>query len=435
MLVRFWGTRGSLPVAPNADAVRRKIANALLAAERPQFDNARRGAALCRAGAELRRRRHLWRRHLLRRDRSRRRLLRHLRHGQRPQDFGLDAMQRSAAGHSRPTISSCPICTGTTSWASRSSRPPSIPSATILIHAGHRRRRAGAAPPAGGDLLPGAVRLAARDIRVRAADARARRTRSTACSVETMPAAPFARQLRLPLHRPDGRTVIYSTDSEHKIDKMEAEAAFIDFFRDADLVICDTMYSLADSVSMKEDWGHSSNIVAVDLCHEARAKRLALFHHEPTYEDEDIQRMHQESIRYEELTREGPPLEVICAYDGLEVRRLSANGRRAASSLTWLAMTLIAVLAQLGAGRAHAARRVRQLAGAEPARPVGNRRACRDDRRPEHRGGRPLAMAALLSRPADRGAGGPRRQGHRLRHPFPEHDRVRPDTSFRSIPS
>ena len=101
---------------------------------------------------------------------------------------------------------------------------------------------------------------------------------------------------------------------------MEDEAAFIDFFRDADLVVCDTMYSLADSVSMKEDWGHSSNIVAVDLCHEAGAKRLALFHHEPTYDDEDIQRMHQESIRYEQLTREGSALDVICAYDGLEVR-------------------------------------------------------------------------------------------------------------------
>ena len=101
---------------------------------------------------------------------------------------------------------------------------------------------------------------------------------------------------------------------------MAVEAAFIDFFREADLVICDTMYSLADSVSMKEDWGHSSNLVAVDLCHEAQAKRLALFHHEPTYDDEDIQRMHEESIRYEELTRDGPPLEVICSYDGLEVR-------------------------------------------------------------------------------------------------------------------
>jgi ribonuclease BN (tRNA processing enzyme) len=80
------------------------------------------------------------------------------------------------------------------------------------------------------------------------------------------------------------------------------------------------MYSLADSVSMKEDWGHSSNVIAVDLCHAAAAKRLALFHHEPIYSDEDIQRIHAETIRYEELTRRSLPLQVLCAYDGLEVR-------------------------------------------------------------------------------------------------------------------
>ena len=91
------------------------------------------------------------------------------------------------------------------------------------------------------------------------------------------------------------------------------------------------MYSLGESVSMKEDWGHSSNIVAIDLCHAAAAKRLALFHHEPTYDDDDIARMHAESIRYEELTRDAAPLEVICAYDGLEIHALSPSARRAGS--------------------------------------------------------------------------------------------------------
>ena len=117
----------------------------------------------------------------------------------------------------------------------------------------------------------------------------------------------------------DGKSTIFSTDSEHKIESMEGEADVAHFFRAADLVICDTMYSLADAVSMKEDWGHSSNIVAIDLCHEAGAKRLALFHHEPIYSDDDIQRMHLESIRYEELTRREQPLDVLCAYDGLEL--------------------------------------------------------------------------------------------------------------------
>ncbi len=117
-----------------------------------------------------------------------------------------------------------------------------------------------------------------------------------------------------------GQTVIYSTDAEHRIDDMENERAFEAFFAGADVVVCDTMYSLAESVTMKADWGHSSNLVAVDLCHAAGADRLVLFHHEPTYSDDDIQRMHHETIRYEEINREDrPPLTVVCAYDGLEL--------------------------------------------------------------------------------------------------------------------
>ena len=116
-----------------------------------------------------------------------------------------------------------------------------------------------------------------------------------------------------------GHAIVYSTDSEHNIDDMDKEAAFVRFFEDADLVICDTMYSLAETSSTKEHWGHSSNVVAIDLCHQARARRLALFHHDPLHDDDVIQRLHDDSIRYETLTRDGPPLEVLCAYDGLEV--------------------------------------------------------------------------------------------------------------------
>ena len=42
--------------------------------------------------------------------------------------------------------------------------------------------------------------------------------------------------------------------------------AMVDFYRHADLVIFDAMYSLADMISVKEDWGHSSNIVGGELC-------------------------------------------------------------------------------------------------------------------------------------------------------------------------
>lgn len=116
-----------------------------------------------------------------------------------------------------------------------------------------------------------------------------------------------------------GRTVVYSTDSEHNLDDLAATDMFVEFFRDADLVICDAMYSLADAVSVKEDWGHSSNVVAVELCQMARAKHLVLFHHEPMNDDATLARVLQESVRLEEITRGAEPLRISVAWDGLDI--------------------------------------------------------------------------------------------------------------------
>jgi phosphoribosyl 1,2-cyclic phosphodiesterase len=115
----------------------------------------------------------------------------------------------------------------------------------------------------------------------------------------------------------DGKCVVYTTDSEHRPDDAGNMHDFADFFRDADLVIFDAMYSLADASSVKLDWGHSSNIVGVELCQMAGAKRLCLFHHEPIFDDERIQSILAETVRLEEITREGSQLHITAAYDGL----------------------------------------------------------------------------------------------------------------------
>ena len=116
-----------------------------------------------------------------------------------------------------------------------------------------------------------------------------------------------------------GKHVVYTTDSEHKLEERSESELFANFFRDADLVIFDAMYSLADAISVKADWGHSSNVIGVELCQLAGAKRLALFHHEPANDDLAIARILEETRRLEELTREGEPLEILAAYDGMEI--------------------------------------------------------------------------------------------------------------------
>jgi phosphoribosyl 1,2-cyclic phosphodiesterase len=318
MLVRFWGTRGSLPVAQKADAIRAKIAQALVAAGGRSFADKAEAAAFAEANldfatygayggatscveiegaddayfvCDL---------------------------GSGVREFGIDAFRRCAAGRARTYH----IFLSHLHWDHIMGFPffgPAFdPGATIVIHSGHpdaeaalRRQQEEISFPVPFDWLRAKISFEIHELAEPFDVAGVTVTLIRQHHSHDSYGYHFAR---------DGRAVIYSTDSEHKVDNMDAEAAFEAFFAGADLVICDTMYSLGDTVSLKQDWGHSSNVVAVDLCHAAGAKRLALFHHEPTYTDADIQRMHAETVRYEELVREDrPALEVICAYDGLEV--------------------------------------------------------------------------------------------------------------------
>jgi phosphoribosyl 1,2-cyclic phosphodiesterase len=322
MLVRFWGTRGSLPVAATASIVQEKVAGALLAASGRRFadmDAARAftrneldfatggtfgGATTCveieagdpAAGDPF--------------------IVCDMGSGLR--GFGLDAMRRCAGGHARvyhffmshlhwDHIMGFPFFV-----------PAFDPNAHIIVHSGHddaetalRRQQEEISFPVAFDWLRAKIEFRT----LKPGDV----YQIGAVQVEVMEQHHSHSSFGYRFTDAAGKVAVFSTDSEHKMEKMHGEADVEAFFGNADLVICDTMYSLADSVSMKEDWGHSSNIVAIDLCHGARAKRLALFHHEPVYSDADIARMHTESIRYEELTREHAPLEVLCAYDGLEV--------------------------------------------------------------------------------------------------------------------
>jgi phosphoribosyl 1,2-cyclic phosphodiesterase len=118
----------------------------------------------------------------------------------------------------------------------------------------------------------------------------------------------------------EGKVVVYSTDSEHKLDDPATAQAFADFFRDADLVIFDAMYSLADAFSVKEDWGHSSNVVGVELCQMAGVRHLCLFHHDPAHDDAKLTAIWREAERLEELTRGERPLRITAAHDGLEIQ-------------------------------------------------------------------------------------------------------------------
>ncbi|MFC1743168.1 MBL fold metallo-hydrolase [Candidatus Riflebacteria bacterium] len=119
-----------------------------------------------------------------------------------------------------------------------------------------------------------------------------------------------------------GKTIVYSTDSEHKKDSLKADYPFIEFFHNADLLIFDAQYSLVEAILLKQDWGHSSNLIGVELAQRAHVKKLCMFHHEPNLDDQRLAKILKDTVRYEKLVCEGDDdqhVEVITAYDGLQI--------------------------------------------------------------------------------------------------------------------
>ncbi|MCX8022829.1 MAG: MBL fold metallo-hydrolase [Syntrophorhabdaceae bacterium] len=117
----------------------------------------------------------------------------------------------------------------------------------------------------------------------------------------------------------DGKTIVYSTDSEHKDEAYGDRYPFLSFFEGADLLIFDAQYQLLDAISTKENWGHSNNIVAVELSVKSRVKHLCIFHNEPTMTDEELDAFLQDTRTYLKIYAESYPLKIDIAHDGMEI--------------------------------------------------------------------------------------------------------------------
>ena len=79
----------------------------------------------------------------------------------------------------------------------------------------------------------------------------------------------------------NGKILVYCTDVEHgdEIDQKVVRLA-----KGADLLIHDAQYTPEELVNRK-GWGHSSWKQAVEVAQQAGVKKLALFHHDPDHDD------------------------------------------------------------------------------------------------------------------------------------------------------
>ena len=112
-------------------------------------------------------------------------------------------------------------------------------------------------------------------------------------------------------------SVVYASDVEGGPD---VNWRLANFARGADLVIYDAQYTephylgLAPGFPATKGWGHSTVFMAAEFARAAEAKQLALFHHEPAYEDWTVAQNEQDAKRRFPNS--------LAAYEGLDITLL-----------------------------------------------------------------------------------------------------------------
>ncbi|MGZ5002586.1 MAG: MBL fold metallo-hydrolase, partial [Chthoniobacterales bacterium] len=90
----------------------------------------------------------------------------------------------------------------------------------------------------------------------------------------------------------------------------------VDFLRDADVLILDAQYT-DEEYEQHIGWGHGSLSRVVSLALEAKVKRLILFHHDPSHDDDKIDEMLERARLL--VVESGQALEVEAGREGAEV--------------------------------------------------------------------------------------------------------------------
>ncbi|MEW5735135.1 MAG: MBL fold metallo-hydrolase [Thermodesulfobacteriota bacterium] len=114
-----------------------------------------------------------------------------------------------------------------------------------------------------------------------------------------------------------GRKMVYATDVELRDQPDKKDLPIHSLIQECDLLIFDAQYSYLEAMVTKENWGHSSNLIAVELAVASGVKTLALFHHDPAATDEDLARTLTLTREYLSIHAPQSAMSVYMAYDGM----------------------------------------------------------------------------------------------------------------------
>lgn len=87
------------------------------------------------------------------------------------------------------------------------------------------------------------------------------------------------------------KSLVYATDKECYFG---GDRKFIKFAKNCDMLIHDAQYTTEDYLnpcSPKQGYGHSTFDMAIEVMKQAKAKKLAFFHYDPSYDDTRLSRL------------------------------------------------------------------------------------------------------------------------------------------------
>jgi phosphoribosyl 1,2-cyclic phosphodiesterase len=118
----------------------------------------------------------------------------------------------------------------------------------------------------------------------------------------------------------DGKTFIYASDVEYKEPQGPYYERCVEFYRNADLLLFDAQYIHQEVLEKKYNWGHSSILTGIDIAAKAGVRRILFSHYDPFQDDDTVEEIFQDSLRYAQERLPHPERQMILAYEGLELQ-------------------------------------------------------------------------------------------------------------------
>lgn len=113
----------------------------------------------------------------------------------------------------------------------------------------------------------------------------------------------------------DGVSVAYVSDHQQPADGTTVHPSVLELCRGVDVLVHDAQYTPAE-FAMKPTWGHCTVEYAVQVAAAAEVGQLVLFHHDPSHDDDTLDRL---LVEARELGCKLGVRSIVSAYEGLTI--------------------------------------------------------------------------------------------------------------------